>query len=134
MRILVTGSRFWTQKDVIRQALAAAPAGSTVVHGAARGADRLADAVAKELGFTPEPYPADWTGLKKRAGSVRNQKMVDLGADVCLAFPGPESKGTWDCVKKARAAGIHTFVHPIPVDWPARIKKKTEQPTLPGLS
>lgn len=32
--------------------------------------------------------------------------MVDLGADVCLAFMNPGSKGTKNCVDKAIKAGI----------------------------
>lgn len=40
------------------------------------------------------------------AGLVRNQLMVDLGADICLAFPLPGSRGTWDCMGRAEAAGI----------------------------
>jgi hypothetical protein len=32
--------------------------------------------------------------------------MVDLGADLCLAFPMPRSRGTWDCVRRAKKAGI----------------------------
>jgi hypothetical protein len=70
-----------------------------------------------------EPYPADWERdcdencyHKPRtkngkpycpvAGHLRNQKMVDRGADVCLAFPLPDSRGTVDCMKRARKAGI----------------------------
>ena len=32
--------------------------------------------------------------------------MVDLGADVCLAFPLGESRGTRDCMRRASEAGI----------------------------
>jgi hypothetical protein len=57
----------------------------------------------------PEPYPADWS-FGKSGGPVRNQKMVDAGADVCLAFPLPDSTGTVDCMERARIAGIPTLV------------------------
>lgn len=41
------------------------------------------------------------------AGGVRNQEMVNLGGYlVCLAFPLAGSRGTWDCVARARVAGI----------------------------
>lgn len=40
------------------------------------------------------------------AGHFRNQKMVDLGADICLAFPRGEARGTKDCIRRAEAAGI----------------------------
>lgn len=42
---------------------------------------------------------------------IRNQEMADRGADLCLAFPGPESVGTWDMIRKARAAGIPVHIH-----------------------
>ena len=32
--------------------------------------------------------------------------MVNAGADLCLAFPLGESRGTRDCVRRADAAGI----------------------------
>ena len=59
-RILMTGSRDWTDRKLIEQGLRAAaalamvPAGSTdvvLVHGAARGADALAADVAGQLGW-----------------------------------------------------------------------------------
>lgn len=40
------------------------------------------------------------------AGPIRNQAMVDLGAHLVLAFPLPESRGTWQCVSAARSAGL----------------------------
>jgi hypothetical protein len=33
--------------------------------------------------------------------------MVDLGADLVLAFPLGKSEGTRDCIRRATAAGIH---------------------------
>ncbi len=111
MRIIVTGSRNWTNRDLIRRALRVEmlfdkPENVTVVHGDARGADRIAGEVAKELGMNVEEYPADWKQYGKKAGPIRNQKMVDLGADVCLAFPMSDSRGTWDCMTRAERAGI----------------------------
>ena len=44
----------------------------------------------------------------------RNQRMVDAAepGDHCLAFPDPESRGTWDCVRRARERGLVVFVLP----------------------
>jgi hypothetical protein len=124
MRILVTGSRRWTDEDRIRELLAAidrqevpkvldaldvskTPA-HTLVHGGARGADTIAGEIAKDLGWTVEVHPADWAKFKKSAGAIRNQEMVSLGADLCLAFimVRGESVGTKHCAKLARMAGI----------------------------
>ena len=86
----------------------------TVVHGdCPTGIDKGADVVARRMGFTVEPHPADWAKLGKRAGPMRNQAMVDLGADLCLAFPMGESRGTRDCMRRAEAAGIPVEIHEI---------------------
>lgn len=121
MRILITGSRFWGDAQTIRDAIALAIADTdgpvTIVHGGARGADQLAAALATTFGphVTTEKWAADWDRHRKRAGVVRNQEMVDAGADVLLAFPlhlsaGP-SIGTRDCIRRAKAAGIPTIIH-----------------------
>jgi hypothetical protein len=60
-----------------------------------------------------EQHPADWNTHGKAAGPIRNQAMVDLGADLCLAFPRADSKGTWDCVRRAADAGIPVHIHPL---------------------
>jgi hypothetical protein len=83
-----------------------------VVHGGAPGADTLADQIAVSRGWpTPEVHAADWDGLGRRAGPARNQRMVERGADVCLAFPMAGSRGTWDCVRRAREAQIPVKVY-----------------------
>ena len=40
----------------------------------------------KKLGWVLETHPADWAQYGKPAGFIRNKKMVDLGANICLAF------------------------------------------------
>jgi hypothetical protein len=114
-RILITGSRDWAAYSVIRDALQRQVdefgTDQVVVHGAARGADELAGTAAKLLGLAVEEHPAEWEWNGRAAGPMRNQKMVDLGADVCLAFPLLESRGTYDCIERALSAGIPVYVH-----------------------
>jgi len=109
-RILITGSRLLADAELVTRALASAVADYgpdlVVVHGAARGADTLADRAARALGLRVERRPADWAALGRRAGVVRNAEMVRDGADVLLAFPVGESRGTRDCMRRAAAAGI----------------------------
>ena len=52
----------------------------------------------------------NWKNLGRKAGPLRNQKMVDLGADICIAFPQGESRGTRNCMKLADKAGIEVVV------------------------
>jgi len=119
-RVLVTGSRNYPKNETIFAALdreleyaerVGVP--MTVVEGQCPhgGADLAAEAWAKSTAFGGhhvyhDPFPANWKELGKRAGVIRNQRMVDARANICLAFPTIESRGTWDCVRRAKEAGI----------------------------
>ena len=79
-----------------------------------------------KYGFQIRRYPADWvgemdaTGSYKAGGPKRNSKMIKMEhagqagqpIDLALAFTADleRSRGTKDCVKKARAAGIKVNV------------------------
>jgi len=113
MRILVTGSRDWDDEGAIRQAIAEITQlhghGHVVVHGACpSGADAIADRVARSWGggMSVEPHPADWHKYGKRAGFIRNLYMVNLGADITLAFIKNNSKGASMTARLAEEAGI----------------------------
>lgn len=109
MRVLVCGSRDWVDKLKIRERLSKLPPGTVIIHGAYRGADLLADKVAKELGFAVLPFPADWTGRGRRAGPERNTRMIEEGKpELGIAFHPDlaNAAGTGDCVGKMRAKGI----------------------------
>lgn len=113
MRVLVTGSRDWRDLATIDAVLCVCAVASRspllVVHGAASGADTCADQIARRYGWTVERHPAQWRDLGKRAGMTRNQQMVDLGADVCLAFIRNRSAGATHCANAAERAGIATI-------------------------
>ena len=114
-RILVTGSRNWTNRNIIKMALKYAwedlglDPKTTLVSGACpTGADRIAEEEWESLGLPIERHPAGWSQHGRAAGPIRNQEMVDLGADVCLAFAMPDSRGTHDCIRRASDKGIPT--------------------------
>ena len=124
MRVLVTGSRDWDDWEAVwRQLDALCPApGHTliVVHGACpTGADHHASDWCDEFAWFAEqrgaelivePHAADWAKHGKAAGPIRNQQMVDVGADLCLAFVKNNSRGASDCLARAQAAGIECRV------------------------
>lgn len=112
MRVIVTGSRRWRDRDAISNRLFDLPVGSTVVHGNAAGADRIAHQEAQKLGLLVEPHPADWEQHGKSAGPKRNREMARLGADLCIAFWDGSSTGTAHMMDKAREQGIPVEVVP----------------------
>ena len=79
-----------------------------IIHGAAKGADTLADLYAV-INWCPfSEFPADWKKHGKKAGVIRNQQMLDEGKpDLVVAFPG--GRGTADMVKRAKDAGIEVI-------------------------
>jgi len=111
IRVLITGGRDFRDIELIRSEFLALPIGSTIVHGAASGADAIAHSIALSLGHHPEPHWPDYANIPAAlAPKVRNQQMVNLGADLCLAFPTARSRGTWHCVHLAEDAGIEVRV------------------------
>lgn len=74
------------------------------------GADAMAEEIWEAMGGVVERHPADWKRHGKAAGLIRNQQMVDLGADLCIAFRKNGSRGTTHCANAAQLAGI-------PVEW-----------------
>lgn len=71
--------------------------------------------------FHLESYPVtseQWTTIGKAAGPIRNALMVKTGADVCLAFfyEGAGNRGTSNCAKLAKEAGIQVVTHKIKGD------------------
>lgn len=78
---------------------------TTLVHGAAPGADWFAQMWARARAVRYVGCPADWDRLGRGAGPVRNAYMAaQEGIEGLLAFPG--GTGTADMVRRAREAGI----------------------------
>jgi hypothetical protein len=129
-RLLITGSRNWTSHKRIMIAVTNQwvkwdkPKDALLISGnCPTGADRIAENVWDELGLTIEFHPANWKRHGKQAGFIRNQEMVDLGADFCLAFicecVSPSctipythpSHGASHTVAAAERAGIQTRIY-----------------------
>jgi hypothetical protein len=115
-RILITGSREWTDTARIRAVLAyhrhAFP-DAILVHGNARGADRIAARIWENWGLPTESHPVtsqQWDA-SRGAGHDRNRHMIALGAHVCLAFIRNHSPGATQRAREARKAGIPTYLH-----------------------
>jgi len=131
-RLLITGSRDWTDMPSIwrgfNQAIEFFETDHfTLVSGACpTGADALCEEYGRKLGLEIERHPANWDDCGNdcgsnhwryrmgrpycpRAGFVRNEQMVKLGADACLAFIKDKSNGASMTARLAEAAGIPTL-------------------------
>lgn len=129
MILIVTGSRQIDDPAVFRRALKQSGwAGefkvcgndcriSEVWHGGCRGVDQLAkqwaeqhDGIGRIHEFAADNFdsPTERNERMIRATEVRNNGVAGV-----LAIPGPESSGTWDCVRKARGAGLDVHVYEV---------------------
>ena len=111
MRVLVCGGRDFDDVGLmigVLDRLHTEKSFTVLIHGNARGADRMADAWACRRGVPREPYElpqGEWDELGKKAGPLRNQRMLDEGKpDLVVAFPG--GGGTKDMVRRAVKAGV----------------------------
>ncbi|MBF6085127.1 DUF2493 domain-containing protein [Nocardia cyriacigeorgica] len=120
-RVLITGSRTWSDTAWLREMLGwvwvrqGRPADLELWHGGARGADRLGAAIWRRQGLPVRVITADWDKYGKRAGVVRNQQLVDQGGYAqAVAALVPEwitattvrRSGTLDCTARIDRAGV----------------------------
>ena len=106
-RLLVCGSRNWTDRALVERVLRDhGPA--VIVHRAAPGADRIAGEVARSLGWPVKEHPADWKRYGKRAGPLRNIEMLDTSPSLVIAFTliAGGSTGTRHTLTGAHRRGI----------------------------
>lgn len=90
------------------QATASRPV-ALLLHGGARGADRLIEQAARSLAWPVEVIPAEWGRYGRAAGPLRNGLLLRRALEVAtpaqasvlvVAFPG--ASGTASLVRQAR--------------------------------
>jgi predicted Rossmann-fold nucleotide-binding protein len=111
MRILVCGGRDYEDAASIERALDALHAArgiTLIIEGGAAGADSHARAWASARGIDVRTFYADWKTYGRRAGPLRNARMLDEGRpDGVVAFPG--GRGTADMIRQAQTAGLKVW-------------------------
>lgn len=116
MRVIVCGGRDLTDRFYVRDALDRfhqVHGITCVIQGGAKGADRLAYEWAADRMIMVHNEPADWQTHGKKAGPMRNQRMIDEHQpNAVIAFKG--GAGTADMVRRAKQCGI-----PVYRPWPA---------------
>lgn len=107
-RVLIYGSRGWTDSNAIRNVILKLTKDDVVIHGGAGGADSIAGRWAQACGIPVEVYPADWRKYGRAAGPIRNQQMIDEGKPTeayGFRMKGA-SRGTDDMCRRVQQAGI----------------------------
>lgn len=123
MRVLVCGGRDFSDKELFHKVMSHVfghAVGDTVnptwlvrgdlvvIHGGARGADSIADEWATSNFLSVIEYKAEWAKFGKKAGYLRNKKMLEEGKpDLVIGFPG--GKGTAMMMSIARKAGVAVY-------------------------
>jgi len=112
-KVLVCGGRDYSNRErlfgVLDKALRAATLAErsfVLIHGNARGADKLSHewATSRQVDDV-RVYPADWDKHKKAAGPIRNNLMLTSESpDVIIAFKG--GNGTAHMMSIGRKAGV----------------------------
>jgi predicted Rossmann-fold nucleotide-binding protein len=111
MRFLVCGGRDFDDAQAVNRALDAlhVKRGITcIVEGGAPGADTHARIWAQANGVDVRTFYADWGTHGRRAGPLRNARMLEEGRpDGVVAFPG--GRGTADMIRQAMTAGLKVW-------------------------
>lgn len=119
MRVTIVGSRsfrdygFFEKK--IKEWETANGIITTVISGGASGVDGMAEQYAIRNNRQKIVHKPDWDRHGKAAGPIRNSAIVGDGLDYLIAFPGPDSIGTHDTIRKAKEKGIVVFVIDVPM-------------------
>jgi hypothetical protein len=110
--VLVYGGREYADREYLFKVLDAIHAAVNIVeivHGAAMGADSLAESWAKHREVVYRGFPARWSTEFRPAGPKRNKRMLSRGhPEAAVEFPG--GKGTANMTELVNEAGIRHIV------------------------
>lgn len=96
-RIGIVGSRNYPRPDRVAAFVASLPADAIVVSGGAPGVDTVAEEAATTHGLATLIFHADWNGLGRKAGHIRNEQIVGA-SDEIVAFWDSRSRGTLNTI------------------------------------
>lgn len=129
MRVIVCGSRDWTDKATVWRELDRLLAKEAhpnkcgnliIVHGKCpTGADYFAELWCQRNGVAPVHFHADFDKLGPSAGPRRDKEMAKAGADLCLGF----WDGRWRVRrgKKCKPGTLTTVEYALQFGIPIRI-------------
>jgi YspA, cpYpsA-related SLOG family len=108
-RVAVVGSRDFPNPDVVAAYVRSLPSDAVIVSGGARGVDQWAEEAAQRYGLQTKIFHADWDGLGRRAGPIRNAEIV-AAADRPVIFWNGQSRGTLNTILSAQAASLPILI------------------------
>jgi len=118
MRIIIAGCRHITNGNLVRKAVEKSGFNITeIVSGGAKGVDTLGENYAKKAGIDLITIHANWTGLGKKAGPLRNMRMANYAASDkskkggLIAVWDGVSRGTKNMIDTAKALGLKVFIY-----------------------
>lgn len=123
MKVLICGGRDFNDVEYLNAVLTQIHKKkfiTTLIHGAAKGADTLAALWGHSQIINVIAIPAEWDQYGKSAGYIRNVQMADLKPDLVIAFSG--GKGTAMMIDIAEKRGIKVLKC-------KRDKKPSEKPS-----
>ena len=110
-RLIIAGSREFTHpkwREFLTHALTMFAesfevdlANVELFSGGCRGIDMHGEDIARERGWTVRRFEPDWAQHGKAAGPMRNQAMLDAGADGCIIARLDDSRGSRDMQRRA---------------------------------
>lgn len=90
--------------QAVRAYVRALPSDAVVISGGALGVDTVAVEEARARGLAHQVYRADWQRYGRRAGAIRNRRIVAAASRV-VAFWDGASRGTAITIDMARELG-----------------------------
>ena len=102
MKVIIAGSRDFCHYTLLKSIMDECNKEyqfTEVVSGCARGADKLGEQWAEEVGLPIKEFPADWATYGKSAGSIRNRQMAEY-TDTAYVFWDGKSRGSQDMVRQ----------------------------------
>lgn len=132
-RIIIAGSREFQDYDLLKKEvydilnLYNNMDDVEIVVGGAEGTDKLGEKFAKELDLKCKVFNANWNGLGKSAGFIRNAEMAKYSSEngskgVLIAFWNGTSRGTKHMIDLAKENGLEIFINYYDINFKERIQ------------
>ena len=112
MKVIIAGGRDFTDYEFAKKhldSIFSKVKPDYIISGKARGADTIGEQYAHENGIDVLEFAADWKGLGRKAGPIRNAQMAQEATHL-VAFWDGKSRGTKHMIEEAERVGLKVRV------------------------